>query len=212
MIDNEIRGYVESEIIPRYDNFDRGHGRSHVETVIEQSLKLAENYEVNTDMVYVIAAFHDLGLCEGRELHHIVSGRILLEDNFLRSKFNGTQLEIMREAVEDHRASGKHKPRSIYGMIVAEADRQIDIETILRRTVQYGMTNYPEYSYEEHYARFLSHLNDKYAEGGYLKLWIPESDNARRLAQLRAVIKDEALLKDMFSKIYEEEKSSAINI
>lgn len=212
MIDNEIRGYVESEIIPRYDNFDRGHGRSHVETVIEQSLKLAENYEVNTDMVYVIAAFHDLGLCEGRELHHIVSGRILLEDSFLKSKFNGTQLEIMREAVEDHRASGKHKPRSIYGMIVAEADRQIDIETILRRTVQYGMTNYPEYSYDEHYARFLSHLNDKYAEGGYLKLWIPESDNARRLAQLRAVIKDEALLKDMFSKIYEEEKSSAINI
>lgn len=212
MIDNEIRRYVESEIIPCYDNFDKGHGRNHVETVIEQSLKLAENYEVNIDMVYVIAAFHDLGLCEGRELHHIVSGRILLEDNFLKSKFNGTQLEIMREAVEDHRASGKHKPRSIYGMIVAEADRQIDIETILRRTVQYGMTNYPEYDYEEHYARFLSHLNDKYAEGGYLKLWIPESDNARRLAQLRAVIKDEALLKDMFSKIYYEEKSNDINI
>lgn len=212
MIDNEIRGYVESEIIPRYENFDRGHGRNHVETVIEQSLKLAENYEVNIDMVYVIAAFHDLGLCEGRELHHIVSGRILLEDNFLKSKFNGTQLEIMREAVEDHRASGKHKPRSIYGMIVAESDRQIDIETILRRTVQYGMTNYPEYGYEEHYARFLSHLNDKYAEGGYLKLWIPESDNARRLAQLRAVIKDEALLKDMFSKIYYEEKSNDIKI
>lgn len=145
-------------------------------------------------------------------MHHIVSGRILLEDNFLRSKFNGTQLEIMRNAVEDHRASGKHKPRSIYGMIVAEADRQIDIETILRRTVQYGMTNYPEYGYEEHYARFLSHLNDKYAEGGYLKLWIPESDNARRLAQLRAVIKDEALLKDMFSKIYYEEKSNDIKI
>lgn len=212
MIDNEIRRYVESEIIPRYENFDRGHGRNHVETVIEQSLKLAENYEVNIDMVYVIAAFHDLGLCEGRELHHIVSGRILLEDNFLKSKFNGTQLEIMREAVEDHRASGKHKPRSIYGMIVAEADRQIDIETILRRTVQYGMTNYPEYGYEEHYARFLSHLNDKYAEGGYLKLWIPESDNACRLAQLRAVIKDEALLKDMFSKIYYEEKSNDIKI
>lgn len=212
MIDNEIRRYVESEIIPRYDNFDKGHGRNHVETVIEQSLKLAENYEVNIDMVYVIAAFHDLGLCEGRELHHIVSGRILHEDNFLKSKFNGTQLEIMREAVEDHRASGKHKPRSIYGMIVAEADRQIDIETILRRTVQYGMTNYPEYGYEEHYARFLSHLNDKYAEGGYLKLWIPESDNARRLAQLRAVIKDEALLKDMFSKIYYEEKSNDIKI
>lgn len=207
MIDEEIIRYVEAEIIPRYDNFDKGHGRNHVETVIEQSLKLAENYEVNTDMVYVIAAFHDLGLCEGRELHHIVSGRILLEDSFLKVKFSATQLEIMREAVEDHRASGKHKPRTIYGMIVAEADRQIDVDTILRRTVQYGMTNYPEYGYDEHYARFISHLKDKYAEGGYLRLWIPESDNAARLAQLRKVINDEAFLKKLFNKIYNEEKS-----
>lgn len=208
MIDEEIRRYVESEIIPRYDNFDKGHGRDHVETVIEQSLKLADNYDVNTDMVYVIAAFHDLGLCEGREVHHIVSGRILLEDSFLRSRFNESQLDIMRDAVEDHRASSKHAPRTIYGKIVAEADRQIDIETILRRTVQYGMKNYPSYNRDEHYTRFLSHLKDKYAEGGYLRLWIPESENARRLAELRNVIKDEIVLRKMFDAIFEEETDS----
>lgn len=205
MIDNEIRRYVESKIIPRYDNFDKGHGRDHVETVIEQSLKLAENYNVNPDMVYVIAAFHDLGLCEGRELHHIVSGRILLEDSFLKRKFSENQLKTMREAVEDHRASAKHQPRTIYGMIVAEADRQIDIETILRRTVQYGMTNYPEYGYDDHYARFLSHLNDKYGKGGYLRLWIPESDNVRRLTELRNLMNDESALRKLFDSIFEEE-------
>lgn len=208
MVDEEISRYVEAKIIPLYDSFDKGHDRSHVRTVIEQSMKLASNYDVDTDMVYVIAAFHDLGLCEGRELHHIVSGRILLEDSFLRSRFSESQLEIMRDAVEDHRASSKHAPRTIYGMIVAEADRQIDIETILRRTVQYGMKNYPSYSRDEHYARFLSHLKDKYAESGYLRLWIPESDNARRLAELRRVIGDESLLKNMFDRIFDEESRS----
>lgn len=207
MINKEIVRYVETEIIPRYDSFDRAHGRSHVMTVIEQSMKLAENRDVNHDMVYVIAAYHDLGMCEGREHHHTVSGRILLADTFLRRHFTAGQLSVMRDAVEDHRASSNHEPRTIYGMIVAEADRQIDIDTILRRTVQYGMKNYPHFSREEHYSRFLSHLTEKYAEGGYLRLWIPDSGNARRLAELRQVIKDETLLREMFGRIYEEEKT-----
>ncbi len=49
----------------------------------------------------------------------------------------------MREAVEDHRASTDHEPRSLYGKIVAEADRIIDPDTTLRRTVQYGLKQNP---------------------------------------------------------------------
>lgn len=209
MVNEEIKKYVEEEIIPRYDNFDKAHGRSHVETVIRQSLELARKYDVNVDMVYVIAAYHDLGLSDGREYHHISSGKILLSDGALGKWFTAEELMIMSDAVEDHRASASHEPRTIYGMIVAEADRQIDIETILRRTVQYGMKNYPEYDKEEHYSRFMSHLMEKYAEGGYLKLWIPESDNAGRLEELRAVIKDEVLLRKMFERIYNEEVTDA---
>ena len=112
----------------------------------------------------------------------------------------------MKEAIEDHRASNKQAPRSIYGKIVAEADRIIDPEITLRRTVQYGLSHYPEMDKEHQYERFRKHLADKYAEGGYLKLWIPQSDNAGRLAELRHLIANEEKLREVFNKLYLQEK------
>lgn len=203
----ELHGYVRQSIIPQYASLDKAHQIDHVEKVIEESLKLAVYYEVDHSMVFVIAAYHDLGLCEGREFHHIVSGRMLLADETLRQWFTDEQLLQMKEAIEDHRASNKQAPRSIYGKIVAEADRIIDPEVTLRRTVQYGMSHYPEMNKEQQYERFRKHLNDKYAEGGYLKLWIPQSDNAARLAELRWLIADEEELKIVFNELYKEEIS-----
>lgn len=198
-----IREYIESEIIPRYDNFDAAHGRDHVEYVIAQSLKLAEHYDVDRDMVYVIAAYHDTGLAVDRKTHHLESGRIMRADRNLRQWFSEGQIETMARAVEDHRASSDHEPRSIYGKIVAEADRQIDPETIIRRTVQYGLSHYPELDREGHWQRMLDHLNEKYAEGGYLRLWIPESDNAGKLKELHEIIKDRDYLESLFDRFYE---------
>lgn len=83
----ELQDYVCEKIIPQYAGFDKAHQIDHVEKVIEESLKLAMYYEVDYSMVYIIAAYHDLGLCEGREFHHIVSGRILLADEILRRWF-----------------------------------------------------------------------------------------------------------------------------
>lgn len=204
----ELQQYIEAEIIPHYDGFDKAHKRDHVEKVISESLALARHYDVDESMVYTVAAYHDLGLCEGRELHHVVSGRILLADAKLRLWFSEEQLAVMAEAVEDHRASSDHAPRSIYGRIVAEADRVIDADVTLRRTVQYGLSHYPEMNKDEQYARFVGHLQNKYAEGGYLKLWIPESENASRLAELRKIIADKTALQKVFDRIYAEETAT----
>ena len=198
-----LRQYIETEIIPRYDSFDAAHRRDHVEYVIAQSLKLAEHYDVDRDMVYVIAAYHDTGLAVDRKTHHLESGRIIRSDQGLRQWFNEARIEMMAQAVEDHRASSDHEPRSIYGKIVAEADRQIDPETIIRRTVQYGLSHYPELDREGHWQRMLDHLNEKYAEGGYLRLWIPESDNAGKLKELHEIIKDRDYLESLFDRFYE---------
>ena len=197
--------HIRERIIPQYVNFDKAHRIDHVEKVIEESMKLALHYEVNSAMVYTIAAYHDLGLCEGREFHHIVSGKILFADETLWQWFTDDQMLQMKEAIEDHRASNKQAPRSIYGKIVAEADRIIDPEITLRRTVQYGLSHYPEMDKEEQYARFRKHLTEKYAEGGYLKLWIPQSDNAGRLAELRNLITNEGELIKVFDKLYSDE-------
>ena len=190
-----------------------------MQEVIRGSLELAAHYDVDVNMVYTIAAYHDTGLCEGREKHHISSGRILREDTVLRSfmhpdnsagttertmpLFTPEQIEIMAQAVEDHRASSTNEPRSIYGKIVAEADRLIDGPTIVRRTIQYGLTHYPQLDKERHYQRFLEHMAEKYAEGGYLRLWIPESPNATRLAVFQQTLKDPAATREMFEREWE---------
>ena len=200
-----MKHYIETEIIPRYEAFDKAHRTNHVRQVITESLKLASYYEVDERMVYTIAACHDIGLCEGREYHHLVSGRLMRADERLREWFTEEEIEVMAQAVEDHRASNVHAPRSIYGRIVAEADRLIEPMQILRRTVQYGLSHYPELSKEQHYQRYCEHLQEKYAEGGYLKLWIPESENASRLKALRCIIADETQRRDAFEKLFEEE-------
>ena len=201
----ELKAYIEEEILPRYDAFDKGHQRDHALTVIRQALDLATYYDVDPELVYAAAAYHDTGLCEDRKTHHLVSGRIIRSDTRLREWFTPAQIETIAQAAEDHRASSDHDPRTIYGRLIAEADRQIVPETVIRRCIQYGLANYPELDREGHWRRTVEHLEEKYAEGGYLQLWIPESPNATRLAALRAIIRDKALLREVFEHVYEEE-------
>lgn len=201
----ELQAYIEAEILPRYDAFDKAHRRPHVERVIRDALALAAFYPVDEDIIYAAAAFHDTGLGEDRKNHHLISGRIIREDSQLPRWFTPDQIETIAQAAEDHRASLDHDPRSIYGRIIAEADRQIEPETIVRRTVQFGLGHYPELGREEHWARTVQHLHEKYAAGGYLKLWIPESPNAAKLGELRRLIADESRLRSLFDSIFNQE-------
>lgn len=205
MVDRELQQYIEEHILPRYDRHDAAHRRNHADTVIRQSLALARNYDVDLNMVYTIAAYHDTGIIHGREHHHTESKRILLEDRALERWFTPEERAIMGDAVEDHRASSKSEPRTIYGRIVAEADRIIEPRIIIRRTVQFTLTHHPELGREEGYERMVEHLNEKYNYGGYLRLWIAESENAKRLEELRGIIANKSLLRTIYDEIYNEE-------
>ena len=202
MVDESLRRYIETEILPLYDGFDAAHQRNHADMVIEQSEAIATSMDVDQNMVYAIAAFHDTGLRVDRKTHHMVSGAIVREDMRLHDWFNEEQIETMAQACEDHRASSDHEPRSIYGKIVAEADRFIHPDSIIVRTIQYGLANYPKLDKEGHWQRTLNHLHEKYAEGGYLRLWFDNSPNAHRLQALREIIKNKKLLREKFESIY----------
>lgn len=209
MINSELQEYVERNILPCYDHHDAAHQRDHAHTVIKQSLAIIrqlneQGLNLSEDMAYTIAAYHDTGLCEGREHHHEVSARIIRADNELRRWFSSEQIQIMADAAEDHRASSKHAPRSIYGRIVAEADRVIEPESIIRRTIQFGLQHYPTLEREQHRERAISHLHEKYGEGGYLRLWFPDSPNAQRLAELRQIIKCPDQLYEIFDRLYNQ--------
>ena len=206
-INPELQQYIENESLPRYDHHDAAHRRDHAHTVIEQSLMIVgnlqqEGHHVDADMAYTIAAYHDTGLSEGRDIHHLASGRIIRNDQRLRQWFTPQQIEVMAQAAEDHRASAKQEPRSIYGRIVAEADRVIVPEVIVQRTIQFGLDHYPELTTEEHYRRMVQHLKEKYGPGGYLQLYFPHSPNAERLADLRQLIGNEKELRLLFNIIY----------
>lgn len=205
MIDTTLIQYIEEAILPRYDHHDAAHRRDHALSVIERSLTFAERYGADRAMAYTIAAYHDIGLVDGREHHHTASKRILLADARLREWFCEEQIATMGDAVEDHRASADHAPRTIYGAIVAEADRMIIPEVIIRRTIQYTLANHSTLNSEEGYERMIEHLNEKYNYGGYLRLWLEESDNAAQLEALRQIIADKAQLRAIYDTIYAEE-------
>ena len=162
-IRSELKEDVEAEIIPRYRTFDKAHREDHVRMVIRQALELAEQMGADAEIAYTAAAYHDTGLEEGRERHHLVSGIIIRADKQLREWFSEEEIETIAQAAEDHRASSDHEPRSLYGRIIAEADRFIDADTIILRTAQFSLANYPTLSHEEHIERCVSHLRENMA-------------------------------------------------
>jgi len=197
--------FVETQILPRYAEFDKAHNLSHVTRVIRNSIALARQTGADMNMVYVVAAYHDLGLSGPRAIHHLTSGKILMQDARLKRWFSPEQIKMMKEAVEDHRASASHAPRSIYGKIVAEADRDLAPETVIRRTVQFGLANYPEMDREGHWRRFCQHMAEKYSVNGYIRLWIHGSENERNLNQLRSLIVNPTEMRKVFDKMFLEE-------
>lgn len=215
----EIDRYIHEVIVSQYAGFDAAHKEDHALTVISQAMKLLdgmqqwldgqecadEQWDVTVDrsVLKMAAACHDLGLINGRERHHLDSGEIIRHDAALRQWFSEDEIETIAQAAEDHRASGTSEPRSIYGKIVAEADRVIDAETIIRRTIQFGFKHYPDLGREGHMQRAVDHLREKYGRGGYLKLWIPWSDNATRLSALQDTIADDEAIRLEVARMYD---------
>lgn len=197
-IPTDLKEYVENEILPQHKQYDAAHRPDHIRRVIARSMIMMPK-----TMTYMAAAMHDIGICKGREVHHLASGRIIRADENLRRWFTEDEIETIAQAAEDHRASATSKPRSLLGCIISEADRDIEPETIVRRTVEYGLSHYPTLDREGHWQRTLEHLHEKYAEGGYMKLWMEDSPNAAPLAELRELIKDEKKLRRVFDGVFD---------
>lgn len=202
----DLMEFIEKNILPRYAMFDKAHNMEHVTNIVRRSLEIARKMGADIDMAYTIAAYHDLGLEGPRAIHHITGGKILAADARLKKWFSADKIKIMKEAVEDHRASASHAPRSIYGKIVAEADRDLTPETVFRRTIQFGISNYPELEKDGQWNRFCEHLENKYSQNGYIKLWIPGSPNEKNLKEIRTLIENKTMLREVFERIYSEEK------
>ena len=172
-LNEKLVEYIEKKIFPLYDRNEFAHGINHIKTVIRRSLELADGYDVDFNIVYTVAAYHDLGHFIDRKRHEIISAEMFMKDENIKRWFADEQRMVIKEAIEDHRASCNHVPRTIYGKIVSTADRTIvDMDNTIKRSYTYGKKNYIGLSEEEQFERVYEHLVEKYGENGYAKVYL----------------------------------------
>ncbi len=176
-INLELKKYIEIEIFPLYERNEPSHGIKHIHTVINRSLHIAKKYEVNKNIVYTVAAYHDLGHYINPKIHEKLSAEIFMKDDKIKKWFTKDEIQIIKEAIEDHRASSNHEPRSIYGKIVSTADRTIkSIDISIKRAYTYYINNFPSIPKKEQIQKVYEHLNDKYGPNGYAKTYLYDEE------------------------------------
>lgn len=174
-VNPKLRKYIEESIFPLYDLNGPSHGIKHIKEVIERSFQIIEEYEkneknpvkINYDLAYIIAAYHDIGDHIDRKKHHIISGEIMFEDNNLDEFISPEEKIKAKEAIEDHRASNKKLPRSIYGRIVLTADRNDSIPNFFIRRINFCLERHPEYSKEQVIKEIYDSTIKKFGKDGY---------------------------------------------
>ena len=176
-VDITLRKYIEDNIFPIYDKNDSGHNIDHIKYVIDRSMKLSKQFKnIDLNMVYVIAAFHDLAHHIDKDNHEVLSAKLFYENEKMKDFFNDEQRQIIKEAIEDHRASSKNEPRSDYGKIVSSADRNVDIISSLKRTHFYTIKHYPNYDLDQAIYRAYRHLSKKFGINGYAKTYCNDEE------------------------------------
>lgn len=204
MINQDIKKYIEKNIYPEYQKNDSGHNIDHIKYVLERSLKFAKTVpDINLDMVYVIAAFHDIGHHIDSKNHEQVSSEILEKDEFIKNHFTKDELKTMVEAVVDHRASLEYIPRSIYGKIVSSADRNTDIDIPLKRTYSYRLEHFPNATLDEIIEESRQHIIDKFGSNGYAKdkIYFEDEDYNNFLKEVELFAEDKELFRKRFIEV-----------
>lgn len=192
-INNKLKQYIEENIFPEYKKNDQGHDLEHIKYVINRSIKFADTIpDINYDIVYTVASYHDIGHHINPKLHEIISAEIMYNDDNLKEYFSDEERLIIKEAIEDHRASSDHEPRSIYGKIVSTADRNNTVEACLRRSYTYGKRLEPTATDEELFERAHKHLNLKFGEDGYAKFFFKDEEYENFLHDIRELLADKS--------------------
>lgn len=190
-LNEKLVEYIEKEIFPLYDRNEFAHGINHIKTVIRRSLELADGYDVDFNIVYTVAAYHDLGHFIDRKRHEIISAEMFMKDENIKRWFADEQRMVIKEAIEDHRASCNHVPRTIYGKIVSTADRTIvDMDNTIKRSYTYGKKNYIGLSEEEQFDKVYEHLVEKYGESGYAKVYLEDKEFDEAVSKLRQALEN----------------------
>lgn len=191
MMNENLINYIRTYIFPEYSKNESGHGIEHIKYVINRCIKFAEQFEnIDLDMLYTIAAFHDIAHHIDKENHEVLSAKIFYENNDMKQFFTEEQRIIIKEAIEDHRASSGSIPRSDYGKIISSADRSTDVDDFLKRTHAYTLKHNPDSTIAEMLNRAFNHTLHKYGDNGYAKHYVIDNEYSEFRNEISNLLSD----------------------
>ena len=193
-INPNLKEYIEQKILPEYKKNESGHGIEHIKYVTKRSLKFADQFSnINLDMVYTIASFHDIAHHIDKDNHETLSAKYFYQDEKMKEFFDSKQRKTIKEAIEDHRASLDHEPRSDYGKIISSADRSTSIDSIMQRTYSYSLEHFPELNLYQSIERSYKHIKKKYGKEGYAKHYCIDEEYDQFRKDVESLLSDKWL-------------------
>lgn len=201
-MNSKLKEYIEIKILPEYSKNDTGHGIEHIQYVINRCFKFAEQFDnIDLDMLYTIAAFHDIGHHIDKKNHEVLSAKIFYDNDNMKQFFTEEQRKTIKQGIEDHRASSDNIPRSDYGKIISSADRSTDVNEFLKRTHSYTLKHNPDATIEEMLERAYNHTKDKYGKDGYAKSYVIDEEYNNFKNEIISLISDKKTFDQRYIKV-----------
>ena len=208
MINKNLQSYIEEKIFPIYELNDGGHNLRHIKIVLDRAFELAKNYDIDENMLYTVVCFHDIACHINRERHEILSAEWFFEDKEIRTFFDEDQMIIMKEAIEDHRASLEYDPRNIYGKILSSADRKCDVNDYFKSSLGFELKRNPNATNEELISHSYEHAIKKFGKDGYAvkKFYVEDKKYEQFLKDIQDLIDNKEEFFDKANEILKEIK------
>ncbi len=202
IVSNDLKSYIVHNILPEYVKNDSGHGIEHINYVIDRCMKFAPQFNnINLDMLYTIACFHDIGHHIDKDNHEKLSAEIFYKNENMMQFFTEEERIIIKQGIEDHRASSDTIPRSDYGKIISSADRSTDINEFLKRTHAYTLKHQPNLSKQEIIDRAYEHTKEKYGNNGYAKSYVVDEQYNEFKEKINSLLNNKELFEKEYVKI-----------
>lgn len=199
-VNPELKKYIEENVFPQYEQNDKAHGIVHILEVIRRAFALNDTFKLglNHNMIYAIAACHDLGKYEDHTIHEKIAAKRFIEDANMSKFFSDEERIIIKEAIEDHRSSKEDEPRSVYGKLISSADRNTRIEIVFIRSFFVAKERMPEENIEDYLDYTIKRLAKKYSEDNPENMFFEDKTYRVFLEDMRDLLKRE----DEFKRLY----------
>lgn len=205
LVDKKLKNYIAENILFEYNLNDKGHDYNHVQYVMRRAFEMNVDEDIDYNILYVCVSFHDIACHINRDEHEMLSAKKAFEDEFLNRIFSKEQMLIIKEAIEDHRASLEYEPRNIYGKILSSADRKVEVREYLIASISYGLKKHPKMSKEENILRSYEFAIKKFGVNGYAvnKSYVDDKKYEKYLKDIQYLIDHKEIFDKLASKVYD---------